>query len=1113
MVLRIWMGRANTGKSRRVLEEIRDRGVPALLLVPEHASHGSELDLCQICGSTAARYAEALSLQQLASRVLERTGSLADVALDAGGKLLMMQLALREAAPQLTVYAQPSRRAPFLQELVALCDELTACQVSPETLAEASDALEGASGEKARDVALIYAAYLARLHKDGEDHRDRMEKLLENLEKSGYAEGKAVYLDGFTYFTAQEMKLIEILLRTASSVTVTLLGDSGEWEIFQQSIRAQGRLMQLAASCGVKCVTETLPAAQPENALAHLAEHFFGPMDPWAGDCGGVELVKAGSMFEETEYVAAKILELVRTGGCRFRDIAVAARNLDEYAATIENVFERYGIPVYLSRRSDVLEKPVLSLLAGALDAVTGGYEYEDMFRWLKTGLAGLSDEEVDKLENYVITWDIHGSMWTREEDWTGNPDGWRESFTEAQAQRLAELNVLRRRAGGPLRRLAEGLKKYEGASDQLRVLWDFLEELGLARQLEERTLRLEALGELQRAREYGQLWELLCGVMDQFADILGDMPLDGEEFARLLKLVLTQYDVGTIPVSLDQVQASQITRNDRHRIKVLFLMGANDHVLPAVPAGTGLFTREDRAHLTELGIELAPSGMEVFHIELQNLYAALAQPTEKLFISWPAADLSGTPLRPSFVVERVRTLLPEAAERSAEARLCRLSAPLPALELAGGERGGPLWQYFAEKEESRAALSAMERAAGMQRGRLSLSAVEALYGKNSRMSASRIDKINSCHFSYFMQYGLQAKERTPAGFDASQVGSFLHFVLENVTRAAMAQGGFGMVGEQELSRLTERAVNDYVKTALPELDKKDERFKYLFRRLRKTVRTIVSNVADELAHSDFVPLAFELGFGDGEDLPAVQVTFEDSTLRTAGRVDRVDGWLDGDRLYVRVVDYKSGKKAFSLSDVKYGLNIQMLLYLFALEREGKAVFGREVVPAGVLYLPARDVLISKPRGAGPEEIRAALDKELRRSGLVLSQPEVLRAMEHSALTEPRFLPLSISRSGGIAGGLADAEELGRLGKYVDRILMEIARELRGGVIDADPCYVSESDNACTYCEFAWACGFADGEGGDRRRPLRPVSRDEFFAQLKEESGGPDIRVVKGGKP
>ncbi|MDE7220625.1 MAG: PD-(D/E)XK nuclease family protein, partial [Oscillospiraceae bacterium] len=355
------------------------------------------------------------------------------------------------------------------------------------------------------------------------------------------------------------------------------------------------------------------------------------------------------------------------------------------------------------------------------------------------------------------------------------------------------------------------------------------------------------------------------------------------------------------------------------------------------------------------------------------------------------------------------------------------------------------------------------------------------------------------------MQYGLRARERTPAGVDASQVGAFLHFILEHVTEAVTKRGGFAQVEERELSRLTDRAVQAYMDEALPGFDKREERFKYLFRRLRKTVGTIISNVADEMAHSDFVPVAFELGFGEGEAMPPVTVRMGDGALSVAGRVDRVDGWLEGGRMYLRVVDYKSGKKSFDLSDVRHGLNIQMLLYLFALKQEGARVFGHEIVPAGVLYLPARDVLLSKPRSVDPEVLRTAMDKELRRSGLVLSQPEVLRAMEHSALEEPRFLPPSVGK-GGVTGGLATAEELGKLERYVNHLLEEIASEIHGGVIDADPCYTSESDNACIHCEFASACHFTDGEGGDHRTPLRPIKPEEFWGQIDlitEEEGTP----------
>lgn len=1104
--MRLLIGRANTGKSRRILEEIKAGAGKGrqILLVPEHVSHHSEVELVRLCGAGASRYAEVLSPRLLANRVLSVTGGLTDGTLDAGGKLLMMQLALQETAPVLKVYAKPSRKASFLTELVAIADELQSCNILPEQLGDVSAVLEGISGDKLHDLSLIYSAYLARLHADGADRRDLMTKLLERLEESSYADGKDIYLDGFSYFTAQEEKLISILLRRAESVTVALMGERGsDLEIFRQSLRTRDRLIRLASNIGIHCEVEYFDSKVPETALQHLEANFFGGSAVWQGDCSAVTLHRADSLFSEVEQVAAKILQLVREKGYRFRDISVVARNMDEYAATVENVFERYGVPIYLSRRSDILEKPVISLIAGALDSVSGGYEYEDMFRWLKTGLAGLSDEECDVLENYVITWDIHGSMWVREQAWTANPDGWCEGFSDKQKEKLAYINTLRDRVSMPLRRLAQGLKSEEGATGKMKVLWQFLEDIALAEQLSLRADQLEQLGELQRAGEYSQLWELLCGVMDQFVDTLEDMPIDHEEFGRLMKLVLTQYDVGTIPASLDQVQISQITRNERRQSKCLFLIGCNDHVLPAVQSSTGLLNREDRALLLDRGIELAPSGTDLLDIELQNLYATLAQPSDSLFISWPATDLAGNPLRPSFVVGRVRALLSAVEETVEEAdRAWRLSASIPALEMAGDERGGELWNYFSESGRFTNELAAMERAAGMKRGKLSQQAVEALYGRSYRMSASRIDKINSCHFAYFMQYGLRAKERTGATFDAAQIGTFLHYVLEHVTGRAMARGGFATLADGELESLIDEVIREYMNASMPDFDEKEARFKYLFRRLGKTVTTIVENAARELMESDFVPMYFELDFSEQGQLPAVSIRADDAALTVVGKVDRVDGWLKDDKLYLRVVDYKSGKKAFDLTDIRYGLNIQMLLYLFALQREGGELFeGREIVPSGVLYFPARDVLIKSSRGITSEELRAAMDKELRRSGMLLSDPEVLKAMEHGALEKPRYLPLSIDKEGSITKGVATAEQLGKLSKYLDKLLERIAREMRGGNIDADPCWRGEQDNACTYCEFASACHFMDMDDSDRPEVIRTVDPQAFWQYVDETIG------------
>ncbi|MEG1988687.1 MAG: PD-(D/E)XK nuclease family protein, partial [Oscillibacter sp.] len=779
-MLYISLGRAKTGKSERILREIAKAGDSGrqILLVPEHASHAAEVDLCRICGDSVSRHAEVLSFRRLCDRVLAITGGASQVTLDAGGKLLTLQKALLEVAPVLTVYRRPSQKAAFLQQLLDLFDEFRSYEVTPEILYRQAEDISGATRDKLRDLSLLYGAYEARLLRPGFDARDRMSKLCDHLEESGYAVGKDVFLDGFTYFNRQEQRVLSILLRQARNVTVTLLGEeNSREEIFEASLRTLEMLKRLAENEKTECEVLSF-TSEDASPLGHLERHFFGDNTPWTEDCSAIRIREADSAFSEVEQTAADILALVAAEKCRFRDITVAARNMADYEGIIENVLERYGIPAYLSRRSDILEKPAFALLTGVLAAETNGFEYEEMFRWLKTGLAGLTPGECDLLENYVLKWEIHGQMWLRDVDWTANPDGYGAPWNEARQARLAEINALRRRVRQPLSRLHQGLKAGETAGEKVETLYGFLEELGLQGALEDQMRQQAEDGRLQEAEETAQLWEILCGVLDQCVEILGDEALGLDEFTRLLRLVLTQYSVGTIPVSLDQVSVSEITRNDRHTAKYLFFLGCNDHVLPGVSQSGGILGDDDREELALRGVTLAPTGMEQMSIELQNLYAALAQPTEGLTVSYPVADLSGGELRPAFVVGRLQTLFPAVTiEKEGTDKVYRLSAILPALEAAGERPGGPLWRHFAEKAEFAPRLMAMERASHIGRGALSRPAVRALYGERFHMSASRLERLRSCHFAYFMEYGLKAAPRTPAAFDAPQIGTFLHFL------------------------------------------------------------------------------------------------------------------------------------------------------------------------------------------------------------------------------------------------------------------------------------------------------------------------------------------------
>ena len=1102
-MLTILMGRAKTGKSEQVLRQIRELGDSGqqILLVPEHASHQAEVDLCRFCGDTASRHAEVLSFRRLCDRVLTLTGGAAQVTLDAGGKLLTLQKALGEVAPLLKVYRRPSQKASFLQQLLDLFDELRCYDVSPALLESQAREIQGASRDKLLDLSLLYGAYESRLYRPGFDARDRMTRLCEALGPSRYVLGKDVLLDGFTYFNAQERQVLETILRQARSVTVTLLGepDSAE-EMFQVSLRTRDQLTRLAEKAGCPWEVRTLTRTDG-TALGHLERYFFGEGEPYEGDSAAIRVREADTAFSEVEQTAADIRNLVAAGKCRYRDITVAARNMADYEGIIETVFERYEIPVYLSRRSDMLEKPVWSLITGVLSALENGFEYEDMFRWLKTGLAGLTPEECDLLENYVLTWEIHGKMWLRDVDWTDNPDGYGAPWNDRRQARLEQVNDLRRRVQEPLAALNEGLKAGKTAGEKVDALYSFLERLDLQGTLEEQMRAQADAGRLQEAEETAQLWEILCAILDQFVEILGDEPMGTDEFSRLLRQVASQYSVGTIPVSLDQVSVTEITRNDRHTDRYLFLLGANDHVLPAVGQSGGILNDDDREELALRGIRMAPSGMEQMSIELQNLYAALAQPTEGLVVSYASADVSGAELRPAFVVDRLRTLFPAVRiEHEKNDKDYRLTASIPALEAAGTAPDGPLWRYFAGSSDYAAPLAAMERAAALKRGRLSRSAVQALYGERISMSASRMERLRSCHFAYFMEYGLKAKARRPAAFDPPQIGTFLHYLLEHVTKDVLDRGGFAAVGEADLHALVRQYIDQYAEEELGNLEGRNARFRYLFARLRSTAYAVVDQIAQEMRCSDFVPLAFELSFGDSGELPAVTVSEPDAELRIGGKVDRVDGWVKDDKLYLRVVDYKSGRKAFDLAAVRMGLDIQMLLYLFALEKEGRQRFGRDIEPAGVLYLPARDEILSAERNITPDQLQSMREKELRRTGLLLSDPEVLQAMEHEALQSPRFLPVRVNREGDLSGALASADQLGRLGQYVEKLLHQIAREVRDGNIDADPCCRSEDDSFCKYCDWADACHFQDGRDGDPLHYILPVTPEDFWRQVEEET-------------
>ena len=1099
-MLTILCARAGQDVRGELLERMgRSKAEKRLLLVPEQYSHDTERALCRTLGNAGARGCEVLSFTRLWARVADAAGGGAAPALDAGGRMLLLYRALRQVGDLLTSYKVTSRKPAFLTGLMASIDECRSYSVAPGQLLAAGEELGGPQGDKLRDIGLIYSAYEALAAGGRADPRAKLDRLARALEDSRWAAGKEIWVWGFTDFTAQEGAVLRALLGQAD-VTAALTCDLGDpSDIFDPVRRSIAYLTYLAEEQGVEvrqqAVLRPIPRA---DSLVHLEEQLFADrLEPWPGDCAVIR-TRADSPRQEVEWTAAEILRLVREEGYRFRDIGVCARDFAPYEGLTESVFAQYGVPVFLSTVTDVLQKPVLALVTSALAAAAGDYPYEELFRYLKTGLAGISEDERDELENYVLTWDIKGGTWTRQKPWDMHPEGYGREFSDEDTALMERLDGLRRRVIAPL----ETLRRSPDRTGHGRALalYRLMEDIDLPARLEERAASLEDRGDLKTAAEYRQLWDILAGALEQCALLLGDVELELEEFSRLFSLALSQYDVGTIPVSLDRAAAGDAPRMAGRTVKALFLLGADSVSIPSCAPSPGLFSDLDREALAERELRLAPRQGDKLQRELTIAYETCALPTERLYMSYAAADGAGSARAPSFLYERVAALFPDSPERKADGT-CRLAAPGPALELAG------------ENAAAADALSALpgwgERvarirsAARWRRGRLTPAGVSALYGGTVPMSATRLDLYNACRFSHFMKFGLSAKPRQKAKFRPSDYGTFIHAVLEEVLGKATAMpGGIRALAADPVLRhtLTAQAADRYEAEALAGLEGETARFHYVFDRMKQSAQTVADSVCGELAASDFTPVYFELGFGRGQAMPPLEVE-KGVKLRLTGFVDRVDSWVKDGKRYLRVVDYKTGKKSFDFSDVADGRGLQMLLYLFSLRREGQAIFGpEELVPAGVLYVPARSPIISGDRAMTDEDISAARQRELRRKGLVLADGEVLSAMEH---TDGAYAYLPISPGRGKDDYLVTPEQMDELDDYLTRALEGAAEQLAEGSIDADPYWHNADMNACRYCDYAAACHFEEC-CGDRVRRRKALAAGEFWQLLRKKEGEND---------
>ncbi len=1080
-MLQLLIGRDWTENTNEILcrigQDVHQRKGNRILIVPELISHEMERRLCEAGGDTTSRYAEVLSFTRLARRLSDSMGSAAMECLDDGGRVVAMASAARQLSSRLKAYGSVETKPEFLTGLIDAVDEFKRCCITSQVLTEASQATEGSLAQKLEELSLIMETYDALCSRGRRDPRDQMTWVLEHMEDSDFAQTHCFYIDGFPDFTRQNLAVIEHFIKVSPRVTISLNCDSVDSPLmaFEKAGDTARQILQCASRWGIE--TEITVIKGRTDELACVRDVLFQGAIVKGAVKDVLKVYRAESVYQECLAAANQVQELV-AGGCRYRDITLVCSDMAVYEPVLNLIFRRFHLPLYRSGTEEILQKSVIATVLNALEAALSDFDQRNTLHYLRSALSPLDPDSCDLMENYVVVWGIRGQKWTQ--PWENHPDGLSGVWDDPARQRVEELNAARECVILPLQQLQKGFRSASNVKDQIQALYAFLLEIRLDQRLSSLEAEMDAAGDNRSAQILDQLWEILLTAMEQMHDVLGDTSWDAENFTRLFRLLLSQYSVGTIPPVLDAVQMGPVSAMRCHQEKHLILLGAEEGKLPGYAGSAGVLTDQERVALREMGVPLTGGAAEGIQAEFAEIYGVFCGAKESVSVY-----CSGE--QPSYIYRRLAELSGSETYREDSLGFAKADA---------FEAGA----YFA-RWDAREAAQQLQVSEGFDLvsgrkdfalGRITPENIRKLYGSTLNLSASQIDRQAECRLSYFLKYGLRAKERKEAVIDPAEFGTYVHAVLENTARCIRDLGGFRAVSLEETLEIAHRFSEEYASEHFSQID--SERITHLFRRNVQELDMVVRELWTEMKDSLFEAMGFEVNFGSSDGLPAIAIPNGSMNAILRGFIDRVDTWKAAGNTYYRVVDYKTGRKDFDYCDVFNGVGLQMLLYLFALRDSGSELLEGHAVPAGVQYFPARAPYISADGKLTEADAEAERLSQWKRRGLLLQDEAVLQAMEPG--DDPQRMCYSIKKDGTLTGDLADREQLKLLEAYVFRVLGKMVEEIASGNVEPNPYTRGSSHDACAFCPYGVVCHKDHVEG---RRNYQAMKAQRFWEEIRKE--------------
>lgn len=1111
MSLQIIFGPSGSGKSNYVYNRILKQAEKApdqtfFILVPEQFTMQTQRELVQRQKNHSIMNVDVVSFNRLAYRIFDELG-LSDLKiLEETGKNLVLRKIAQEQQEKLELIKGSMKKTGYISEVKSVISELTQYRIEPGQLDlfVEDEKQPPLFRYKIKDIQTMYQGFLDFLKGRFITAEELLEVLAQEASRSRILKNSVLVLDGFTGFTPVQYYLLEELLKITDEILVTVTMDERENPYQCHGIQELFYMSKKTVEILGK-ITDRNHIVQQEpywtlhdnntrfkNApdLLWLEQNLFRTSPkPYGGKPENISLYSLLNPRQELHFIAREIRRLIREENYRYKEIAVVCGDVEMYGNYVQEIFQNYEIPVFLDTKKNIVFHPMTEFLKRSLLVIEQDFSYESVLGYLRCGLSGLTAEETDLLENYLLAGGIRGfSKWQQK---------WVRRSGIHSAEELEQVNGLRERLTarfGPLREVFRD--KESTVKQQSRAFYEFMTELEVEDMLKEYARQFARMGETALAGEYIQIYKIVMDLMDKMVELLGEEKLPLREYRQILEAGLEAAAVGIIPPGYDRVVFGDIERTRLSDVKVLFLAGANDGLIPKASEHGGIISQSDRECFAAYEMELAPTDRERSFIQKFYLYLNLTKPAEKLYMTWFRVSQDGKETRKSYLAGIIRKMFPKivpvkAVENTGMEQIVTPKSSMDffvrGLKQAKAGHVMPEWkalyQWYAGRADWKQRIQPFLEAAFYQYTSLPMrkEVTRALYGAVLENSVTRLEQFSTCAYSHFLQYGLKLEERNLGEFAAVDMGSMFHEALQ-IYAVSLEQAGYQWydIPKEKQEEFLEQAVEKTISIAGNTVLFNDARTSYLVERIRRILRRTIETIAEQIRTSHFTPEGYEISFSFAEHLEAVNFQLsEEEKMRLRGRIDRIDTKEEEDKVYVKVIDYKSGNREFQLLSLYHGLQLQLVVYMnSALELLKKKYPEKEVIPGGIYYYHLDDPVIDGTAVQTEEEIREKIMEELKLKGVASEEEDA-----------------SVSRKSQKAG----REEFQILSDFVNHKIKHIGRQILAGDMEASP-YQMGDKTGCDYCPYHGVCGFDPAMPGQEYRKLEQIKeQDEILNRMQKE--------------